>query len=700
MLPQDDETISEDTVILNLYKSNQSLQEENSLLRNEVENAEDKVQQLSHELSQKQVLMSLYHKEIETLERTTSANRDSHLKTTLDTLESRAHQLEHEKWELTLELESRKAELEDRAAKLESLKQSYLKQIDNLNRKVRRHEETVRAHEDRNEALQLEKDQLKEKLKSWHQVMDKVRHDLDVKDKQIEEFVQREHSILDEMKVRQDEIDNLRKLYEARRDEAHRLRVLEPSRYGRSRTFSVEEFCEQHRSLKEELEDCLSPHNELVSPTYSPVSSPISKVFETVRSANMFLDDLQDNMHSTASVSDSSMQIERSSTYSIGGDSGCGDLGSDDENSFGSHVYQTSNVKRRRRTLPKKLQIVKPLEGSETLHQWQRLATPSLTKLLEERDGVYSRHEQDSERGSRTDWSNHGLAWSDPEEDDDLDYDELCGSEMSHCSEFRQALSEEFIQGISCYGVQQQQQQQHQNHENVESTPIPKRRPRSNSLVDQVQLSGFRATSYPRADRLLSQESLPENLESDRSTGLGLPSFQNSCLRRHSVPAQMGLNVCSHSRFGRPIIPPTSDPRRSSGGFGIHDLVKKQILQVLKRLSSGDQSKGDNPTPIRKPCTPETPPPYTGPKLKLRVGTQKSSPKRTTKLKIKIVKNKKPLGFQPLENQTDQNVGVLHTITSLRRNNLLIGGMPEVPTSTFHDVTSYLDDITMGIFSS
>lgn len=38
--------------------------------------------------------------------------------------------------------------------------------------------------------------------------------------------------------------------------------------------------------------------------------------------------------------------------------------------------------------LPQKLQIVKPIEGSQTLHQWSRLATPHLGGLLEEREGV------------------------------------------------------------------------------------------------------------------------------------------------------------------------------------------------------------------------------------------------------------------------------------------------------------------------
>lgn len=38
--------------------------------------------------------------------------------------------------------------------------------------------------------------------------------------------------------------------------------------------------------------------------------------------------------------------------------------------------------------LPDKLRIVKPLEGSLTLHQWQRLAKPSLGGIFEERKGI------------------------------------------------------------------------------------------------------------------------------------------------------------------------------------------------------------------------------------------------------------------------------------------------------------------------
>lgn len=41
--------------------------------------------------------------------------------------------------------------------------------------------------------------------------------------------------------------------------------------------------------------------------------------------------------------------------------------------------------------LPEKLQIVKPMEGSLTLHQWSQLARPNLGSSLDERPCVIAR---------------------------------------------------------------------------------------------------------------------------------------------------------------------------------------------------------------------------------------------------------------------------------------------------------------------
>ncbi|XP_058125382.1 trafficking kinesin-binding protein milt isoform X1 [Anopheles coustani] len=66
--------------------------------------------------------------------------------------------------------------------------------------------------------------------------------------------------------------------------------------------------------------------------------------------------------------------------------------------------------------LPEKLQIVKPIEGSQTLHHWSRLATPTLSGLLEERPGVTIRGGRGlDELGLQT------YSLSDVEEDEDAE---------------------------------------------------------------------------------------------------------------------------------------------------------------------------------------------------------------------------------------------------------------------------------------
>ncbi|KAF5273998.1 hypothetical protein FQA39_LY01113 [Lamprigera yunnana] len=64
--------------------------------------------------------------------------------------------------------------------------------------------------------------------------------------------------------------------------------------------------------------------------------------------------------------------------------------------------------------LPEKLQIVKPLEGSQTLHHWSQLAQPTFNGLLEERPGVKIRGGKELE-----DMGLESYALSDLEEDDE-----------------------------------------------------------------------------------------------------------------------------------------------------------------------------------------------------------------------------------------------------------------------------------------
>lgn len=51
-------------------------------------------------------------------------------------------------------------------------------------------------------------------------------------------------------------------------------------------------------------------------------------------------------------------------------------------------IYSSLFAKSSSFMLPEKLQIVKPIEGSQTLQHWQHLATPNLGCLFEERPGI------------------------------------------------------------------------------------------------------------------------------------------------------------------------------------------------------------------------------------------------------------------------------------------------------------------------
>lgn len=69
------------------------------------------------------------------------------------------------------------------------------------------------------------------------------------------------------------------------------------------------------------------------------------------------------------------------------GGSGAGSYRCSTGSQSGSSAAGSSGVHHTWR-LPDKLQIVKPMEGSQTLHHWNRLATPTLGGLLDERPGV------------------------------------------------------------------------------------------------------------------------------------------------------------------------------------------------------------------------------------------------------------------------------------------------------------------------
>lgn len=87
------------------------------------------------------------------------------------------------------------------------------------------------------------------------------------------------------------------------------------------------------------------------------------------------------------------MFSQPTSTYNYADDDGAG-TGTKTPDSVISHssgrtgISSLSSTMQQQWKLPEKLQIIKPIEGSQTLFHWQKLATPTFGGILEDRSGV------------------------------------------------------------------------------------------------------------------------------------------------------------------------------------------------------------------------------------------------------------------------------------------------------------------------
>ncbi|XP_068995902.1 trafficking kinesin-binding protein 1 isoform X1 [Embiotoca jacksoni] len=90
--------------------------------------------------------------------------------------------------------------------------------------------------------------------------------------------------------------------------------------------------------------------------------------------------------------------------------------------SNGSSQHSCGSSGGSRSYLPDRLQIVKPLEGSVTLHQWQQLAKPNLGGILHPRPGVLTKDFRELEVDMQHVYSLNDL------EEDELDLSQLSGA--------------------------------------------------------------------------------------------------------------------------------------------------------------------------------------------------------------------------------------------------------------------------------
>ena len=220
--------------------------------------------------------------------------------------------------------------------------------------------------------------------------------------------------------------------------------------------------------------------------------------------------------------------------------------------------------------LPDKLRIVKPLEGSLTLHQWQRLAKPSLGGIFEERKGVV-------QRGSRLNPAPMESLGGLEEMSDLEDEDEVRIRLKTGATRLQQTLTNSKIM-----------------HPDVTEVTSTYGRSRISSMQSSMQ-------SSRRESICSSMDDLRMNFGTTTfSTNLGLAYVLNE--RNIHGGSTLSLDQVGSSRMGSSL-----DLR--SGSRGSSDVASICSLTPSVMHSPKDISKSFSPTgtPLNSPMRPSSP---------------------------------------------------------------------------------------------
>ncbi|XP_074031262.1 LOW QUALITY PROTEIN: trafficking kinesin-binding protein milt [Leptinotarsa decemlineata] len=224
--------------------------------------------------------------------------------------------------------------------------------------------------------------------------------------------------------------------------------------------------------------------------------------------------------------------------------------------------------------LPEKLQIVKPMEGSQTLHQWSQLAQPTFGGILDERPGVKIRVGKELE-----DLGLESYALSDLEEDEEYTNPGKVFDTSVHTYTFTNSTILHPEDGMYV-------------------TPS-QRGSRMSSVCSSVQ------PSPPHTPRTLSRR----NSCSTFSTTLGLAKMLNERGIKAVTPSCVNT-PCGANSFSPTATPHNSPDATSSSSrcgspepyeeFSLHQLLTSSFPQFLKETIGGGAKK-KTPLKYKKP---------------------------------------------------------------------------------------------------
>ncbi|XP_067857913.1 trafficking kinesin-binding protein 1 isoform X2 [Heptranchias perlo] len=252
--------------------------------------------------------------------------------------------------------------------------------------------------------------------------------------------------------------------------------------------------------------------------------------------------------------------------------------------------------------LPEKLQIVKPLEGSATLHHWQQLAQPNLGGILDPRPGVVTKgfrpleldteqvyHLADYEEDEPGDLSFRGLATSSPVQhrDTSVHYPGKCMSHTSSTFTFTTCRilhpSDELTQVTS--SLNSAPAPACGNLSNVKSTPVgtpctPRRLSLAESFTNLREATTTMSTSLGLV-KLLKDRGISAAVYNPYSWDrMGFSSSANLYTPRPTIIPSTPPNSPLHS------LCPSSPPFEFKGACSHYDnfLASKPASSMLKEM--------------------------------------------------------------------------------------------------------------------
>ncbi|KAF8764921.1 Trafficking kinesin-binding protein 1 like protein [Argiope bruennichi] len=437
-----------------LLDQNKDLRSRNDLLEQELSTSSETIIQLKHDLSVKNGLLQIYTQDLDTDSESGSPSRERGFSVSWDTLNKKISCLQEENNLLRAEAVSRTTDIEEEEKKEMQLISDCVRQLTEANKQLTILQEEVGRKSEDSIRQQEEITQLLSQIVDLQRKLRDVTADNECLTSKLEIAEECQHELSEELIDMKEKYGELMAAFQELQAEAKQAQRNKLPSANTWQNFGMFSPYINPDSLASELEQSLGGRD---SDGYSSDERPSHsrKVFNTVRYANHGVPARNrfssSRSHYTMSGTGGRPSLTSTCFSSLSQlsslSSGFNDLASDTESAYaesystddenpdtfvdgktermrpnkldvGLHSFSSGfgtatdlNTELgkaagdswtrkslygrtiRRYQFPEKLQIIKPLEGSQTLHHWQRLATPHLGGIFESRPGVKIRGE-------------------------------------------------------------------------------------------------------------------------------------------------------------------------------------------------------------------------------------------------------------------------------------------------------------------